>query len=230
MLERRLGIIKVVLTACSRAPLVIVLLTTACSTGYRSAKTTHLAPTAKSATVQTSKPPLDQSTVSVIPNPYEDDQYQASLEVEATKQVLQARGYNVVENETTALLVAIPTLETNRVQVIQASPPPSEAFQDVDQPSRLLGSTPSLPNLAIKQTTTVKTKTNEPTLVIEAFRTGDWNKALLVNMLQLPPVWKVVSSLPAQYSIISLDPQRKGGPKTQFELPPDRLVTNATNR
>jgi len=230
MLERVLEIIKVVATVCSRAPLVIVLLMSACSTSYRTAKTTRLVPTAKTVAAQTSNLPPDKSAVMVIPNPYEDDPYQANLAVEATKEVLQERGYNVVPNATTALLVAIPTLETNRAQVIQTSPPPSDAFSEFDQASRLLGSSPSLPRIAIKSGPTLKTKSSEAALVIEAFRADDWNKALLVNMLQLPPVWKVVTSLPAQYSTNPLDLQRTGGPNTQFQLPPDHLLTNATNR
>ena len=230
MAEGVLRLIKLVVTAGGWAWIGAAFLVTACSSSYPSASGKRLSPAATAGVSPKTNPLPDRSTVTVIPNPYEDDLYQANLAVEATKEVLQARGYNVVPNETTAGLVAIPTLETNRVKIIQTSPPPSDVFSQFDQPSRLLGSSPSLPNLRIKQTTTIGTKANEPTLVIEAFRSDVWNKALLVNMLQLPPVWKVVTSLPAQYSTNPLDLQRTGGPNTQFELPPNRLLTNATNR
>src|SRR5258708_363798 len=228
MLERCLGCAKRRLIVYSLATAGMVLLVTACSTSYQAA---HKAPPPPAKVAGQAQKPLgaDQSSVTVIPNPYEDDQYQANMAVEATKQVLRGRGYNVVENGATAELVAIPTLETNRVQVLRRSTSPSDMFQEFDRPGKLFGTYPSLPTLAAGSTTAVNSKTNGSTLVIEAFRSDDWSKALIVNMLQLPPTWKEVTPLPHGYSTDPLDLQRTGGTKTQFQLPPDHLLTNAAN-
>src|SRR5260221_12788411 len=125
----------------------MVLLVTACSTSYQAA---HKAPPPPAKVAGQAQKPLgaDQSSVTVIPNPYEDDQYQANMAVEATKQVLRGRGYNVVENGATAELVAIPTLETNRVQVVRRSTLPFDLFQAVDGPANPFFNYPSAPTHA----------------------------------------------------------------------------------
>jgi hypothetical protein len=213
---------------CSLGLAGVALLLADCSSQI--AQKSSPAPVGMTAGAQAQKgPAVEQSSVNVIPNPYEDDPYRANLAVEATKRVLQARGYNLVENGTTAQLIAIPTVETKRVQLVRQSASAFDVFQELEQPGRPLGLSASVPMPAVKLTTTVNGKANAPILVIEAFRTDDWNHALLVNMLQLPPVWKVVTALPVGYSADPLDLERTGGPKTEFQLPSDRLLTNATN-
>src|SRR5260221_4471357 len=94
MLERCLGCAKRRLIVYSLATAGMVLLVTACSTSYQAA---HKAPPPPAKVAGQAQKPLgaDQSSVTVIPNPYEDDQYQANMAEKTAKQGFRGPGYNV---------------------------------------------------------------------------------------------------------------------------------------
>src|SRR5260221_11916888 len=94
MLERCLGCAKRRLIVYSLATAGMVLLVTACSTSYQAAPKARPPPAKVAGQAQKPLPP-DQSSVTVIPNPYEDDQHQANMAVDATKKTVRGRGYDV---------------------------------------------------------------------------------------------------------------------------------------
>jgi len=156
----------------------------------------------------------DSSAIVVIPNPYVDNLAQANQAAEEAKQELINRGYKVVSSEAEADLVAIPTVETNTsVRLITAVKPvdlietPAPGDAQVDRTGTVANSLGSLGTLSFRSSTGSSSTngTGNPLLVIEAFRKDAWDKALIVNELQLPPVWKVTVSLPA-----SLKPANEG--------------------
>jgi hypothetical protein len=164
----------------------------------------------------------DSSAVVVIPNPYVDDLASANQAAEQAKQELIKRGYKLVSSEAEADLVAIPTVETNSsVRLITAVKPvdlvsaPGDAL--VDRTGAVANSLGSLGTLSLSSSATGNT--GKPLLAIEAFRKDAWDKALIVNELQLQPVWTIHVPLPA-----SLKPTSEGTPiagrgDTDFVLP-----------
>jgi hypothetical protein len=170
----------------------------------------------------------DSSAIVVIPNPYVDNLAQANQAAEEAKQELINRGYKVVSSEAEADLVAIPTVETNTsVRLITAVRPvdlvetPAPGDAQVDRTATVANSLGSLGSLSFRSSSGSSSGSGNgrPLLVIEAFRKDAWDKALIVNELQLPPVWKVQVPLPA-----SLKPTNEGGAiagrgDTDFVLP-----------
>jgi hypothetical protein len=159
----------------------------------------------------------------VIPNPYVDDPSLAHAAADQAKAELAKRGYKVVSSEDQAQLVAIPTVETNYVSVTSETvtpigiPSAAPALQ-MDRPEMLVNTFDSLPSfLGPKPGGTVKP--GGKVLVIEAFKKDAWDKALIVNELQLPPTWKLRMPLPRE-----LEPFVEGASfartaDTQFVLP-----------
>lgn len=152
---------------------------------------------------------IDNSGIVVIPNPYVDDLSVAAEAAEAAKQELIKRGYSVVDTEDKAELVAIPTIETARVSVIH----PSEAhvvdsdllpgsIQQFDRQGIGFSTSQSLPTIS-NPSAVAPNKSSGWRLVIEAFRKEEWDKALLVNELQLRPTWKFDASLPPQLQTLA---------------------------
>jgi len=180
-----------------------------------------------------SKAAMDHSNIVVIPNPYVDDPNVATEAVEAAKQELIKRGYSVVDTSDKAQLVAIPTVETARVSVthqVDADPLPVGPVQQFDRQGILFTTSESLPSIS-NSSTTVSMKSLGSVLVIEAFRKDEWDKALLVNELQLQPAWKFDASLPPQLqSLANQEPalnqqvranhQVARASDTEFVLPP----------
>ena len=167
---------------------------------------------------------VDSSPVVVIPNPYVDDLALANKATEVAKQELIRRGYKVVSTEAEADVVAIPTVETNVVKLVA---PSTNRLTDIFTDNRgtqldrfgtvanSLGSLDSRP-FRFSDGSTGK---GDGLFVIEAFRKGAWDEALIVNELQLQPAWKIRISLPK-----SLKPSIEGAAMaratdTDFELP-----------
>jgi hypothetical protein len=187
------------------------------------------------------KAAIDHSDIVVISNPYVDDVNVATGAAEAAKQELIKQGYSVVDTEDKAQLVAIPTIETGRVSVTQVARPddahaidndslsvgPIQQFNSQAKAFSTLQPLPSISN----RSPLVAGKSAGPRLVIEAFHKDEWNKALLVNELQLRPAWKFDASLPAQLqSLANQQPapnqqvpanhQVARASETEFVLPP----------
>jgi hypothetical protein len=162
----------------------------------------------------------DSSTIVVIPNPYVDDLASANQAVEEAKQELINRGYKVVSSETEADLVAVPTVEpSSSVSLITGTKPvdlvsaPADALVDrTGTVANSLGSLGTFPSSATSST-------GKPLLAIEAFRKDAWDKALIVNELQLQPVWKIHVPLPASLKPAEERAAIAGRSDTDFELP-----------
>jgi hypothetical protein len=166
-------------------------------------------------------PVPDGSPVVVIPNPYVDDGTLADAEATQARTELTKRGYHIVSDETEAQLVAIPTVETNFVTAANDTPDTSAAAltPQMDRPGMLVNSFGSMPSfLGPKRSGAVKP--GGRVLVIEAFKKDAWDKALIVNELQLAPDWKLRMPLPRE-----LEPAVEGADfvhtaDTQSVLPP----------
>jgi hypothetical protein len=169
-------------------------------------------------------PTPDGSGIAVIPNPYVDDPALANAAADETKSELTKRGYKVVTSEDQAKLIAIATVESNFVSAGSVSTSPwSESALSVsprvDRPGMLATNFESLPSLSGPRRSG-PVKANGKVLVIEAFDKDAWDKALIVNELQLPATWKLRIALPKE-----LEPAVEGaafarsGGDTQFVLP-----------
>jgi hypothetical protein len=168
-------------------------------------------------------PTPDGSGILVIPNPYVDDPSLAHAAANETKAELAERGYKVVSSEDQAQLVAIPTVETNYVSVTSETvtsigvPSAAPALQ-MDRPEMLVNTFDSLPSfLGPKAGGTVKP--GGKVLVIEAFKKDAWDKALIVNELQLPPAWKLRMPLPRELESFVEGASFARTADTQFVLP-----------
>jgi hypothetical protein len=165
----------------------------------------------------------DSSAIVVIPNPYVDDLASANQAAEEAKQELINRGYKVVSSETEADLVAVPTVEPNSsVSLVAGIKPvdqvsaPGDAL--VDRTGTVANSLGSLDTLSLRPFSATSS-TGKPLLAIEAFRKDAWDKALIVNELQLQPVWKIHVPLPASLKPTGEVTAIAGRSDTDFVLP-----------
>jgi ABC-type glycerol-3-phosphate transport system substrate-binding protein len=162
---------------------------------------------------------VDSSRVVVIPNPYVDDLTLANNAADEARQELIKQGVKLVGTEAEADVVAVPTVETNVTTVVAATKQPDvfmvNAGLQMDRAWKLnnslgsLGSEPSHSSIG----------KGGDQLVIEGFKKDAWDKALIVNELQLQPVWKVRLALPK-----SLKPSLEGtavarSSDREFQLP-----------
>ena len=162
---------------------------------------------------------VDSSRVVVIPNPYVDDLTLANKSADEAKQELIERGVKIVGTEAEADVVAVPTVETN-VTVVHGTKQSTDIFTESGglQMNRSLALSNSLGALG-SGTSRSWVGNSGGQLVIEGFRKDAWDKALIVNELQLQPVWKVRVALPK-----SLKPSLEGAAAartadTDFVLP-----------
>ena len=166
----------------------------------------------------------DASGIVVVPNPYVDDPSLAYAVAEQTKAELLKRGYKIVPSEDQAQLVAIPTVETSFVSaapetVTPVAPSPAALSPQMDRLGMFTNTLDSLPSFSGPKAG-VTAKPGSKVLVIEAFGKDAWDKALIVNELQLAPAWKLRIPLPRE-----LEPAVVGGAvarsgqDTQFVLP-----------
>jgi hypothetical protein len=171
------------------------------------------------------QPVVDSSSVVVIPNPYVDDLTLANKATEEAKRELIKRGYKVVSTEEEADLVAIPTVETNSAKLLPPAERKTDLFTDIggarlDRIGTVANDLGSLGSLSFRSSAGSSGSVGS-CLVIEAFRKDAWDKALIVNELQLAPAWKLRMPLPRE-----LEPALEGGAaarsadNTQFVLPP----------
>jgi len=170
------------------------------------------------------QPPVDSSTVFVIPNPYVDDLTLANKAADEAKQELVKRGYKLVASEAEAKLIAVATVETNVTKVVASSTVrPTDLFSDgnvtpLNRYSMVANNLGSLGSLSFQSSSTSFGPAGD-LLVIEAFPKEAWDKALIVNELQLQPAWKIRTPLPASLkpSIAGAQVARSGD--TDFVLP-----------
>lgn len=162
---------------------------------------------------------VDSTRVVVIPNPYVDDLTLANKAADEAKQELIKRGVKIVGTEAEADVVAVPTVETD-VTVVNVTEKQPDVFMENAglQMDRAWAFNNSVGSLASKNFQPSVGKSGDQ-LVIEGFKKDAWDKALIVNELQLQPVWKVRIGLPK-----SLKPSLEGAAvartsDTNFELP-----------
>jgi len=161
---------------------------------------------------------VDSSRVVVIPNPYVDDLTLANKAADEAKQELIKRGVKIVGTEAEADVVAVPTTETN-VTAVHVTKQPDVFTENAGlQLDRSWALNNSLGSLGSQSFQSSIGKSSDQ-LVIEGFQKDAWDKALIVNELQLQPVWKVRVALPA-----SLKPSLEGAAvarttDTDFVLP-----------
>jgi hypothetical protein len=141
----------------------------------------------------------DGSGIVVIPNPYVDDATLANSAANQAKAELAKRGYKIVSSEDQAQLVAIPTVETNFISASNdgADASPVVLTPQMDRPGMLANSFGSLPSFSGPRRGGAA-KPAGRVLVIEAFKKDAWDKALIVNELQLVPDWKLRMPLPRE--------------------------------
>lgn len=150
---------------------------------------------------------VDSTRVVVIPNPYVDDLTLATKAADEARQELIKRGVKIVGTEAEADVVAVPTVEANATTVTSATATKQPdvfvagAGLNMDRAWTLNNSLGSL-DAAPSQFSVRK---GGDQLVIEGFKKDAWDKALIVNELQLQPVWKVRVALPK-----SLKPSLEG--------------------
>jgi hypothetical protein len=166
--------------------------------------------------------PVDSAAIAVIPNPYVDDLTIANKAAEDSKQELIKRGYQVVASEAEAKIIAVPTVETN---VVTIAAHPSERPIDLLSSNTLdqLGRdsvTNSLGSLGgVSPGPGNSFGKGRDLLVIEAFPKDAWDHALIVNELQLQPVWKIRMPLPGDLKP-SVDGEKVAHmADTDFQLP-----------
>lgn len=148
------------------------------------------------------KPTPDGSGIVVVPNPYVDDRTLAYEAADQAKAELTKRGYKIVASEDQAQLVAIPTVETNFVSATSGAATPVGASPatlapPMDRLGMLTNQFDSLPSFSGSKTGG-EVKPGGKVLVIEAFNKDAWDKALIVNELQLLPTWKLRMPLPRE--------------------------------
>lgn len=163
---------------------------------------------------------VDSTRVAVIPNPYVDDLTLANNAADEARQELIKRGVKLVNTEAEADVVAVPTVETNVTVAVHATEKEPDVFVENGglQMDRVLASNNSLGSLGTKNLQPSVGKGGDQ-LVIEGFRKDTWDKALIVNELQLQPVWKVRVALPKSLRP-SLDGAAVAGTSgTEFQLP-----------
>lgn len=182
------------------------------------------------ATAKQAQTAIDGSAIAVIPNPYDDDEILATKAANEARQELTRRGYNVVDREADAKLIAVPTVETNvGTFVRRTSDRPLEMFSDtnlsqMDRTSSVANSLGSLGQVSFEGPTGVVGKAKDE-LVIEAFPKDAWDHALIVNELQLQPAWKVRMPLPGDLKpvegqkIAHTDNHTAKTADTDFQLP-----------
>jgi hypothetical protein len=197
-------------------PLLLLLAMAGCSNQVAQ-KTNQKAPTKRAA--------VDSSAIAVIPNPYVDDLVLANKAADEAKQELIKRGYNVVANEGEAQLIAVPTVETNVVTLVQrTSTAPIDMFSNSNlaqlDRTTLSNSLSSLGQVSFRSPGNSFGKEDD-LLVIEAFPKDAWDHALIVNELQLQPAWKIRLPLPA--NLKPIDDEKIGHTPhtadTDFQVP-----------
>jgi hypothetical protein len=187
-----------------------------CSNNQLAQKVKPKAPAQKAAADQ--QLVVDSTPVVVIPNPYVDDLTLANKAADEARQELIKRGVKLVGTEADADVVAVPTVETD-VRVVHVTKQSDVFTANAGLPmERLSTLNNSLSSLG-SETFQTSIGRNGDQLVIEGFKKDAWDHALIVNELQLQPVWKVRVALPK-----SLKPRLEGEAvartsDTIFELP-----------
>jgi hypothetical protein len=142
-------------------------------------------------------------SVAVVPDPYTDDLTTANRLVDLVRKEMKKSGFRLSQSEDTAELVIIPQLasSTSGDRAAKSVNPvatpnlisPNMGEAGMMQSSGALGELPLLEDRpALPQ--------DQIQLVIMAVQLDDWRKALIVNQLRVPQVWRISVFAPSNFS------------------------------
>jgi len=142
-------------------------------------------------------------SIAVVPDPYMDDLAAANRLVDLVRKEMKQSGFRLSQSEETAELVIIPQLTSSTSGDMSAKPVnpvpalnlinPNIGEPGMMQNSGALGELPLLENRpALPQ--------DQIRLIVMAVQLNDWRRALIVNQLRVPQVWRVSVLAPADFS------------------------------
>ena len=141
-------------------------------------------------------------SVAVIPDPYMDDLTTAKRLVDLVAKKMTQSGFRLSPSESTAELVIIPQLTSSAgaaaVKTVSPVPRINLITPNVGQPGMMqnaggLGELPALqPPPVVPQ--------DRIQLVITAVQEDVWHKALNINQLRIPQVWRISVFVPTDFA------------------------------
>jgi hypothetical protein len=142
-------------------------------------------------------------SVAVIPDPYTDDLTTAKRLVDLVSQKMTQSGFRLSPSESTAELVIIPHLTSPAsgavaVKTVSSVPRISLITPNISEPGMMqspggLDELPPLePRPAVPQ--------DQIQLIIMAVQEEVWHKALNINQLRIPQVWRVSVFVPTYFA------------------------------
>jgi len=146
---------------------------------------------------------VGKRSVAVIPDPYMDDLTTAKRLVDLVGKKMTQNGFRLSQSEQTAELVIIPHLTSPTSE--EASAKPVKPVTKID----LLNSSIGEPGMMQRGSTfeELPPLVNQPVLprdqiqlVILAVQEDVWRKALNINQLRIPQVWRISVFVPADFS------------------------------
>jgi hypothetical protein len=148
---------------------------------------------------------VGKRSVAVIPDPYMDDLTTAKRLVDLVGKKMTQSGFRLSPTESTAELVIIPHLTSpasGAVAVKTVSPVPriNLITPNIGEPGTMqnaggLGELPALeprPAVAVPQ--------DQIQLIIMAVQEDVWHKALNINQLRIPQVWRISVLVPTDFA------------------------------
>jgi hypothetical protein len=146
---------------------------------------------------------VGKRSVAVIPDPYMDDLTTARRLVDLVGKEMTQSGFRVSLSEATAELVIIPHLASPTAGETTAKPvdpvPRVNLFTpDIGEPGMMqnAGSLGELPPLETRPALPQE----QIQLIIMAVQEDVWHKALNINQLRIPQVWRISVFVPTDYS------------------------------
>jgi hypothetical protein len=141
-------------------------------------------------------------SVAVIADPYMDDAAAANTLVDLVRKEMTRRGFRLSQTEATAELVIIPHLKgtSGDVPATPVRPAPSINLltPNIGEPGMMqngggLGELPSIESRAALPQDQIQ-------LIVMAIQLDEWRKALIVNQLRVPQVWRISVFAPPDFS------------------------------
>jgi hypothetical protein len=148
---------------------------------------------------------LGKRSVAVIPDPYMDDLTTAERLADLVRKKMTQSGFRLSPSESTAELVIIPHLtspvsEAVTVKTVSSVPRINLITPNIGEPGMMqnAGGLGELPALAPRSAPVVSQ--DQIQLVIMAVQEDVWHKALNINQLRVPQVWRISVFVPTDFS------------------------------
>jgi hypothetical protein len=146
---------------------------------------------------------VSKRSVAVIPDPYMDDLTTAKRLVDLVGKKMTQNGFRLSQSEQTAELVVIPhltspTSEETLAQPVNPMPRIDLLNSSIGEPGMMqsgstFGALPPLQNQRVLPHDQIQ-------LVILAVQEDVWRKALNINQLRIPQVWRISVFVPTDFS------------------------------